>query len=132
MAEISIPSATALTALPDIKIEKWGDVSVKDVYRDGVVELFENVDASNGQNVVVIFPDLLPAQDEESYRDRLWRKIAKVDPQFLEMTCVERQIEFERISAKVADSTPYRTPEEFVKAMRSENFDPVGHGSLCN
>ncbi len=100
------------------------DVSVKGVYRDGVVELSENVEASNGQNVVVIFPDLLPAQEEESYLDHLWKMIAKVDPKFLEMTRKERQIEFERISAKVGDSLPYRTPEEMVKAMRRESFDP--------
>lgn len=42
------------------------DVSVKGVYRDGVVELSENVSASNGQYVVVIFPDLIPEQQEES------------------------------------------------------------------
>lgn len=101
------------------------DVSVKGVYRDGVVELSECVSASNGQNVVVIFPDLLPNQDEESYRDHLKRKIAKVDPQFLEMTRHERKREFDRISSKVAGSLPYRTPEELVKAMRRENFDPA-------
>lgn len=50
------------------------DVSVKRVYRDGVVELSENVSASNGQNVVGFFPDLLPDQDEESYRDHLRKK----------------------------------------------------------
>ena len=99
------------------------DVSVRGVYRDGAVELSESVSASNGQDVVVIFPDLLPNQDEESYRDILRRKIAKVDPQFLEMTSEERQIEFERISIKVADRLPFRTPEEFMKAMRRENFD---------
>jgi len=84
------------------------DVSVKGVYRDGVVELSESVSASNGQNVVVIFPDLIPNQEEESYRDHLKRKIAKVDPQFLAMTRNERQMEFDRISAKVAGSLPHR------------------------
>lgn len=101
------------------------DVSVKGVYRDGFVELSENVSASNGQNVVVIFPDLMPEQEEESYRDLLRKKIASVAPQFLAMTRHEREVEFERISAKVAGSLPYRTPEEMVKAMRRENFDPA-------
>ena len=101
------------------------DVSVKGIYRDGLVELSESISASNGQNVVVIFPDLLPDPEDESYRDHLERKLAKVDPQFLAMTRNERQMEFDRISAKVAGSLPYRTPEELVKAMRRENFDPA-------
>lgn len=101
------------------------DVSVKGVYRDGLVELSESISASNGQNVVVIFTDLLPDPEDESYRDHLKRKLAKVDPQFLAMTRNERQMEFDRISAKVAGSLPYRTPEELVKAMRRENFDPA-------
>jgi len=101
------------------------DVSVKGVYRDGLVELSESISASNGQNVVVIFTDLLPDAEDESYRDHLKRKLEKVDPQFLAMTRNERQMEFDRISAKVAGSLPYRTPEELVKAMRRENFDPA-------
>lgn len=101
------------------------DVSVKGVYRDGLVELSESISASNGQDVVVIFTDLLPDPEDESYRDHLKRKLAKVDPQFLAMTRNERQMEFDRISAKVAGSLPYRTPEELVKAMRRENFDPA-------
>ena len=101
------------------------DVSVKGVYRDGVVELSKNVSASNGHNVVLIFPYLHPDQDEESYRDHLRNKIARVDPQFLAMTKYQREVEFVRISAKVAGGLPYRTPEEMVKAMRRENFDPA-------
>ncbi len=101
------------------------DVSVKGVYRDGLVELSESISASNGQNVVVIFTDLLPDAEDESYRDHLKRKLEKVDPQFLAMTMNERQMEFDRISAKVAGSLPYRTPEELVKAMRRQNFDPA-------
>lgn len=101
------------------------EVSVSGVYRDGVVELSGSVSAFNGQNVVVIFSDPLSNQDQESYRDHLKRKIAKYDPQFLAMTRNERQTEFDRISTKVAESLPYRTPEEMVKAMRRENFDPT-------
>ena len=100
------------------------DVSVKGVYRDGVVELSETVAASNGQNVVVIFPDRLPPQHTKSYREELRERIAQKDPQFLELTRNEREREFERISAKVANSLPYRTPEELKKAMRGEDFDP--------
>ena len=100
------------------------DVSVKGVYRDGVVELSETVAASNGQNVVVIFPDRLPPQHTKSYREELKERIAQKDPQFLELTRNERAKEFERISAKVANGLPYRTPEELKKAMRREDFDP--------
>ena len=100
------------------------NVSVKGVYRDGVVELSENVAASNGQSVVVIFSDRLPPQHTKSYREQLKERIAQRDPQFLEMTRHERQMEFERLSAKIAKSLPYRTPEELEKAMRRENFDP--------
>ncbi len=100
------------------------DVSVKGIYRDGVVELSETVAASNGQSVLVIFPDRLPPQPTKSYREELRERIAQGDPQFLEMTKIERDKEFERISSKIANSLPYRTPEDLKKAMRRENFDP--------
>ena len=99
------------------------DVSVRGIYRDGVVELSEKVAASNGQNVIVIFPQRLPPQDAKSYREQLEASIARSDPEFLQMTKSDRLSEFERISAKIAGSLPYRTPEESVKAMRRENFD---------
>ena len=100
------------------------DISVRGVYRDGVVELSEKVAASNGQSVIVIFPDRLPPQDAKSYREQLEERIAEEDPKFLKMTKNERQMEFERISAKIAKSLPYRTPEELEKTMRRENIAP--------
>lgn len=99
------------------------DVSVRGIYRDGVIELSEKVAASNGQSVIVIFPELFPKKDTESYREQLQSSIARWDPEFLEMTESERQLEFERISEKIADSLPFQTPEEFIRAMRREDFD---------
>jgi len=98
---------------------------VKGRYKQGFIELPEEVPDHEGTEVLVLFPERRTTGEYPGLWQRMKRTIAAEMPGLLEMTDEERKKEFDMLSSKIADNMPYRSLEEFEQAMRgdtSSNF----------
>jgi len=95
---------------------------------NGVVELAEDVSVQDGTEVIVVFQERIEKQSKPEHHDPSWLwnevicEIERRHPELLKMSEAERRADFERLSQKIADNMPYKTVEEFERAMRGDEF----------
>jgi len=95
---------------------------VKGRYRQGFIELPEEVPDHEGTEVLVLFPERRTTGEYHGLWQRMKRTIAAEIPDLLKMTDEEQKKEFEKISSKIAENMPYRSLEEFERAMRGDTY----------
>jgi len=94
---------------------------VKGRYKHGVVELLEDVSAPEGAEVLILLPER-PGSFRGGIWQRIKQEIAEELPDLLNMTAEARRDQFERLSAAIAERMPYRSLEEFERAMRGDEY----------
>lgn len=101
-------------------------VTAKGIYRNGTIELSETLNLRDGTEVNATI-EASSEQSRKEYIRSFWedvkQQIAEEQPELLAMTREERIEDFERLSQKIAENLPYKTPEEFMQAMRGGGFD---------
>jgi predicted DNA-binding antitoxin AbrB/MazE fold protein len=93
---------------------------VRGVYKKGVVQPLEKLPHREGVEVLVLFPEPLKRTEGERAWQRIKQAIAEEMPDLVSMTKDERRGEFARLSKVIAESMPYRSLEEFERAMRGD------------
>ena len=101
---------------------------VRGKYKEGVIELLEKAPAAQEGEEVLI---LLPARPRLGEAGGIWRRIkqeiTREMPELLGMSEEARLDQFERLSRLIAERMPYRSPEEFERAMRGDEHGLVGY-----
>ena len=77
--------------------------------------------------VLILFPEPLEFTGEKGMWQQIKRELAKEIPDLLSMTDDEKREEFDRLSKMIAERMPYRSPEEFERAMRGNEYGLVGY-----
>lgn len=95
---------------------------VKGRYRQGFIKLAEEVPDQEGSEVLVLFPERRAKGEHHGMWQRMKQTIAAEIPDLLQMTDQERKKEFDTISSKIAEGMPYRSLEEFERAMRGDYY----------
>jgi hypothetical protein len=101
---------------------------VRGIYKKGVVEPLELAPRREGVEVLVLFPaaDQSPAESRGTWH-RIKQDLAREMPELAGMSADQRREEFERLSRIAAERMPYRSVEEFERAMRGDEYDLAGH-----
>jgi predicted DNA-binding antitoxin AbrB/MazE fold protein len=98
------------------------------VYKKGVIEPLDVVPRRDGMEVLVLFPEPIEgAAESKGIWQRIKRELARKIPELARMTADEKREEFDRLSRVVAKQMPYRSVEEFERAMRREEHGLVGY-----
>lgn len=100
---------------------------IKGRYKHGVVELAEETPDQEGTEVLVLFPQRPVTGERLGMWQRIKQTIADEMPDLLEMTDVEKEQEFDQLSATIADHMPYQSLEEFERAMRGDEYGLIGY-----
>ena len=101
---------------------------VKGVYKKGVVEPLDLTPRREGVQVLVLFPDLVEhTAESKGIWQRIKQDLAREIPELAMMTADEKREEFNRLSRAVAEQMPYRSVEEFERAMRGDEYGLVGY-----
>ncbi len=100
---------------------------VKGIYREGMVEPLELAPHREGVEVLVLFPESVRRSGANGIWQQIKRETAKEIPDLLSMTDNQRREEFEKLSSVIAERVPYRSPEEFERAMRGDQYGLAGH-----
>jgi len=98
------------------------------VYKKGVIEPLDLAPRRDGMEVLVLFPQ--PDEGTVGSRgiwERIKQELAREIPELARMTADEKREEFDRLSHIVAEQMPYRSLEEFERAMRREEHGLVGY-----
>lgn len=98
------------------------------VYKKGVIEPLDLVPRRDGMEVLVLFPQ--PDEGTAGSRgiwERIKQELAREIPELARMTADKKREEFDRLSHIVAEQMPYRSLEEFERAMRREEYGLVGY-----
>ena len=102
-------------------------VVVKGIYKKGMVEPLELVPYREGVEVLVLFPESATRGRAKGIWQEIKGEIAKEIPDLLSMTDDQKQEEFDRLSNVIAERMPYRSVEEFERAMRGDQYGLVGY-----
>lgn len=94
---------------------------VEGTYRNGQIYLKEKIGSGEPLDVLVLIPEKHKAVNQEDSWNRLRQAIAAEMPDLLTMDKNGMRLEFERLSAKVAQNMPYGMVEEFEQAMRGDH-----------
>ena len=101
--------------------------SSESMYEQGVIKPLESVPYREGIEVLVLFPE----QIRPTGVGRIWQRIkggmAREMPDLLSMTEGEKREEFDRLFSVIAERMPYRSLEEFERAMRGDQYGLVGY-----
>lgn len=100
---------------------------VRGVYEQGVVKPLEGVSYREGIEVLVLFPERVRPTETIGIWQQVKEEMAKEMPDLLSMTEDEKREEFDRLSNVIAERMPYRSLEEFERAMRGDEYDLVGY-----
>ena len=100
---------------------------VRGVYEQGVVKPLEGVSYREGIEVLVLFPERVRPIETIGIWQQVKEEMAKEMPDLLSMTEDEKREEFDRLSNVIAERMPYRSLEEFERAMRGDEYDLVGY-----
>jgi predicted DNA-binding antitoxin AbrB/MazE fold protein len=100
---------------------------VRGVYKRGVIEPLERAPHREGMEVLVLFPEQIKRTEPEGVWQRIKQGMAEEVPGLSRMTPEERGEEFDRLSTQVAERLPYRSLEEFERAMKGDEYGLVGH-----
>ena len=98
---------------------------VRGRYKQGVIELLEEVPDQEGMEVLILFPKRPDSSEHPGIWLRMKQKIAEEMPDLVAMTDEARKQEFDRLSTLVAKQMPYRSLEEFEAAMRGDEYDLI-------
>ena len=97
------------------------------VHKGGIVEPLERAPYREGGEVLVLFPERVKWARAEGIWQEIKQKIAKEMPDLLSMSVSEKREEFDRLSSVIAERMSYRSPEEFERAMRGDEYGLVGY-----
>jgi len=100
---------------------------VRGVYKEGIIEPLEKVADREGTEVLVLFPKRAAPAGARGIWQQIKQDIAGEAPDLLKMTNKERREEFDRLSDMIVERMPYRSVEEFEKAMRGDEYGLVGY-----
>jgi predicted DNA-binding antitoxin AbrB/MazE fold protein len=100
---------------------------VRGMYEQGIVKPLESVPYGEGIEVLVLFPERIRPTGEGGIWQRIKGKMAREMPDLLSMTQGEKREEFDRLSKVIAERMPYRSLEEFERAMRGDEYGLVGY-----
>jgi len=100
---------------------------VRGVYKKGIVEPLERVPHREGVEVLVLFPKRVMRTGAKGIWRQIKREMAKEMPDLVSMTEDEKREEFDRLSDVIAERMPYRSMEEFERAMRGDEYGLVGY-----
>ena len=100
---------------------------VRGVYKKGIIEPLERVPYQKEAEVLILFPERLEFTGEKGMWQQIKRELAKEIPDLMSMTDDEKREEFDRLSKMIAERMPYRSPEEFERAMRGNEYGLVGY-----
>jgi len=101
---------------------------VKGVYKKGVVEPLDMAPRREGVEVLVLFPDPVGfTAGSKGVWQRIKQDLAREIPDLARMTADEKREEFDRLSCVVTEHMPYRSVEEFERAMRGDEYGLVGY-----
>ena len=95
---------------------------VEGTYRNGQIYLKEKFDNREPLDVLVLIPEKSESVDQEDSWHRLRQAIAAEMSDLLTRDKNRMRLEFERLSAQVAQNMPYGTVEEFEQAMRGGHY----------
>lgn len=98
---------------------------VRGMYEQGIVKPLESVPYGEGIEVLVLFPERIRLTGEGGIWQRIKGGIAREMPDLLSMTEGEKREEFDRLSCVIAERMPYRSLEEFERAMRGDEYGLV-------
>jgi hypothetical protein len=100
---------------------------VRGVYRKGIVEPLEIAPSQEGVQVLVLFPAHIGGTGAKGIWQRIKQDIAREIPDLLGMTGDEKRDEFDKLSNVIVERMPYRSVEEFERAMRGGEYGLVGY-----
>ncbi len=100
---------------------------IRGVYKQGRIEPLERVSYREGVEVLILFPEHIKRTGATSIWQQVKQRIADEIPDLLSMTEGEKQDEFDRLSDVIAERMPYRSLEEFERAMRGDEYGLVGY-----
>ena len=86
-----------------------------------------NPKSEKGAEVLVLFPERIHWTGVKGIWPQIKQEIAKQMPDLLGMTDNEKREEFDRLSKVIAERMPYRSLEEFERAMRGDEYGLVGY-----
>ena len=95
---------------------------VRGRYRQGVIELLEEAPAREGTEVLIMLPERPRPDRAGGIWQQIKQEIAREMPDLLQMTAEAKRYQFERLSALIAERMPYRSLEEFERAMRGDEY----------
>jgi hypothetical protein len=95
---------------------------VRGQYKGGMVQPLEKMLGRDGTEVLILFPDYPVLVEAPGAWEQIEQAIAREMPDLTTMSTETRQTEFDRLSEKVAQNMPYRTREEFERAMRGDDY----------
>ncbi len=98
--------------------------AVQGVYHNGVVIPREKVPYHGAIDVVIVSVGDIEGEKNKGAQayEKLRARIAEKHPELLKETDGEAEEAFEKLSQKVADTMPYKTIEEFERAMRGDEY----------
>ena len=102
-------------------------VVVRGIYRKGMVEPLELAPHQEGVEVLVLFPESVRRTGAKGIWQQIKREMAKEIPDLLSMTDDQKREEFDRLSNVIAERMPYRSVEDFERAMRGDEYDLAGY-----
>lgn len=102
-------------------------VVVRGIYKKGIVEPLESVPYREDVEVLVMFPEGVRRAGGKRIWQEIKGEIAKEIPDLLSMTDDQKREEFDRLSNVIAERMPYRSVEEFERAMRGDQYGLVGY-----
>lgn len=100
---------------------------VRAIYKRGIVEPLESVPYREGVEVLVLFPEQVRWTGAQGIWQRIKQEMASEMPDLVSMTEDEKREEFDRLSNMIAERMPYRSLEEFERAMRGNEYGLVGY-----
>lgn len=102
-------------------------VVVRGQYRRGGIQLLEHVSTQEGTQVLVLLPEVRVPDRPGRLWARIKEEIAREIPELATMTLESRRDQFERLSSAIAEHMPYRSVEEFERAMRGDDYGLAGY-----
>jgi len=100
---------------------------VRGTYERGIVKPLERVPYGEGIEVLVLFPERARPTETGGIWQQIKEEMAREMPDLLSMTEDEKREEFDRLSNVIAEHMPYRSLEEFERAMGGDEYGLVGY-----
>ncbi|PKO24201.1 MAG: hypothetical protein CVU38_00155 [Chloroflexi bacterium HGW-Chloroflexi-1] len=100
---------------------------VRGEYLGGVVKPLEEAPSREGAEVLILFPERAEIVQGRGVWQQVKQEIAREMPDLRYMTAEARRADFDRLSSIIAENMPYRSVEEFERAMRGDEYGLTGY-----